>query len=242
MRIGLIADIHGNHVALQQVLDSLARESVDLMLCAGDVAGLGPAPSACIRTLRDAGIATVRGNVDRWMVEGIDPDTSTPVAELTTWVNAHLSSAEHEWLRSLPTTRQIDTPAGPLTLVHSTPNDDLVTVAAVTPDDVIERWFAQIPDGIVVGGHTHVQLHRQTTRHLLLNPGSVGLPGTGPGTPDLPQHTRVRWAEYAVLDVSSDQRTVSFRRIPLDLNEVLAGAHAADMPHIDWWRSRWDTP
>lgn len=242
MRIGLIADIHGNHVALRRVLDELARESVDLILCAGDVAGLGPAPAACIRTLRDAGIATVRGNVDRWMVDGIDPGTSTPVAALTTWAIDQLDAGEHAWLRSLPTTHRIDTPAGPLTLVHSTPNDDSVTVAAVTTQHSLDAWFADVPDGIVVGGHTHVQLQRQTMRHLLLNPGSVGLPGTGPGTPDLPQHTSVRWAEYAVLDISTDHHSISFRRVPLDLPSVLAAAEAVAMPHLDWWRSRWDAP
>lgn len=242
MRIGLIADIHGNHVALQQVLDDLGREAVDRIICAGDVAALGPAPAACIRTLRDRGIPTVRGNVDRWMVDGIDAGTSTPVAALTTWAIERLGPDEHDWLRGLPTIHCIDTPAGPLTVVHSTPNDDSVTVAATTPDSTLDRWFATVPDGMVVGGHTHVQLQRQTPRHLLLNPGSVGLPGTGPGTPDLPQHTSVRWAEYAVLDIAGAHRTLSFRRIPLDMPAVLAAAHAAGMPHLDWWLNRWGTP
>ncbi len=42
MRIGLIADIHGNCIALDAVLAALARDGVDDVICLGDVAALGP--------------------------------------------------------------------------------------------------------------------------------------------------------------------------------------------------------
>lgn len=42
MRMGLIADIHGNLVALDAVLADLARDQPDRLVCLGDVAALGP--------------------------------------------------------------------------------------------------------------------------------------------------------------------------------------------------------
>lgn len=44
MRIGLIADVHGNLNALEAVLSELAREPVDGLVCLGDVPALGPQP------------------------------------------------------------------------------------------------------------------------------------------------------------------------------------------------------
>ena len=38
MKIALLSDIHGNHVALELVLDSLRAERVDKVVCLGDVA------------------------------------------------------------------------------------------------------------------------------------------------------------------------------------------------------------
>ncbi len=48
MRIGLIADIHGNCIALDMVLAALEREQVDELICLGDVAALGPQPAEVI--------------------------------------------------------------------------------------------------------------------------------------------------------------------------------------------------
>lgn len=42
MRIGLIADIHGNLLALETVLAHLAPEHVDEIVCLGDAAALRP--------------------------------------------------------------------------------------------------------------------------------------------------------------------------------------------------------
>ncbi len=41
MRIALIADIHGNFVALERVLQDLQEEKPDQIICLGDVAALG---------------------------------------------------------------------------------------------------------------------------------------------------------------------------------------------------------
>lgn len=41
MKIGLIADIHGNFQALNKVLETLYRAQVDLILCAGDLVCYG---------------------------------------------------------------------------------------------------------------------------------------------------------------------------------------------------------
>lgn len=59
MRIGLLADIHGNFMALEVVLQELAREHVDQLICFGDVASLGPQPRAVIERLRDLGCPVI---------------------------------------------------------------------------------------------------------------------------------------------------------------------------------------
>ena len=51
MRVGLIADIHGNLVALDAVLADLERAQVDHVVCLGDVAW-GPQPRQTVERLR----------------------------------------------------------------------------------------------------------------------------------------------------------------------------------------------
>ena len=57
---------------------------------------------------------------------------------------------------------------------------------------------------------------------------TVGLPGTGPGTSDLPVNTDVAWAEYAVVEITGPQmHAVTFHRIPVDFPAVISAAYAS---------------
>src|SRR5215211_252104 len=104
MRIGLIADIHGNVMALDAVLDKMGRDDVDQIVCLGDVAALGPQPGTVIVRLRDLGCPCVLGNTDAWLLPdpplSAEPATTVAVAGLTRWCAEQLSDADVAFLRS----------------------------------------------------------------------------------------------------------------------------------------------
>lgn len=68
-RLGILADVHSDVAALDDALARLAALGCDEIVCAGDVVGYGYAPDGAIATLRANGVATVRGNHDRWLIE-----------------------------------------------------------------------------------------------------------------------------------------------------------------------------
>ncbi len=68
MRIGLISDIHGNLLALEVVLQELAQEQVDQIICLGDVGALGPQPRQVIERLRYLHCPVILGNTDAWLL------------------------------------------------------------------------------------------------------------------------------------------------------------------------------
>lgn len=51
----------------------------------------------------------------------------------------------------------------------------------------------------------------------------------------------VRWAEYAIREVSGGRFNVQLRRTPVDLEQNLEAARDSKMPHLQWWAGRWDT-
>ena len=69
MRVALISDIHANEVALCAVLDDIAKLGVDQIVCLGDVATLGPRPSAVISMLRELNCHCILGNHDAFLIE-----------------------------------------------------------------------------------------------------------------------------------------------------------------------------
>ena len=97
MRIGLIADIHGNADALRTVLGELSAARIDRLVCLGDVAVLGPEPRDVLRLLDHADCAVVRGNTDAWLLgEPSDaiPPSPGPSQDILAWTMSVLTPAE----------------------------------------------------------------------------------------------------------------------------------------------------
>ena len=66
MRLGVVADIHGNDVALHAVLRDAVRREVDHWWALGDLVLFGPRPAEVLELLQGLpGISMLRGNTDR---------------------------------------------------------------------------------------------------------------------------------------------------------------------------------
>jgi putative phosphoesterase len=241
MRIGLIADIHGNLFALREALTALDRHGVDRIVCLGDVASPGPWPAETIALLMERDIPAVRGNTDDWLLAA-DPAAVSDTAAMNAinaWVAARLELPAVAWLTDLPLTRDIDADDTTLTLFHGSPRGTEEVIAATTPKRPLAAMLDGVPPGIAAGGHTHLQMLRTTAAWTVVNPGSIGLGGTGPGTPDLPPSRPVRAAELAVLEVAGSAISVTYLHLPLDTPAMLAAAAATGMPGLESWSSLW---
>lgn len=244
MRIGLLADIHGNLLALDTVLGDLAHDAVDQLICLGDVAALGPQPREVIARLRELGCPVVMGNTDPWLFDSLAPLGALSVAgrAITRWCAGQLSSADVAYVRTFRPTVDLSLGAGTTLLCyHGSPRSFDDVIAATSPDDTVASMLGEHSASIMVGGHTHTQMVRRYNDALLINVGSIGLPGVNPGTPDLPVNQHVRWAEYGVLSLSEGRVSVDLRRIPLDVAALARIAAASGMPYPEWWLEKWDT-
>jgi predicted phosphodiesterase len=242
MRLGVIADIHGNLVALETVLGALERERVERLVCLGDVAALGPQPGEVLARLRGLRCPCVMGNTDAWLLGDPAFGSDSPVlAEMTHWCVEQLSDEDRAVVRAFPPVLALALGSGQeLLCFHGSPRSFDDVIAATTPEAEIRAMLGGREAAIMVGGHTHVQLLRRYGESVIVNVGSVGLPGTGPGTPDLPVNREVRWAEYGVIDVADGRVSIELRRVPLEMGPMLAAGSASGLPHLDWWLARWD--
>ena len=121
-RLGLIGDVHTEQARLQRVLRFFATQPLDAVVCTGDLPD-GPADARaierCCELLRDAGVLTVSGNHDRWLLDGEmrDLDEATPSDDLPEHVRA--------FLRALPPMIELRTTAGLALLCHGLGDDDM---------------------------------------------------------------------------------------------------------------------
>jgi hypothetical protein len=119
MRIAVISDIHGNFAALDAVLNDIRGRGVDATVALGDHLSGPFDPRAVADAIITSGMPCVRGNHDRWLVEGREPDKDWAV---DVWVRGVLSLAHSDWLKTMPATQVF---AGEVFMCHATPQDDV---------------------------------------------------------------------------------------------------------------------
>ncbi|WIG60757.1 MAG: Diadenosine tetraphosphatase related serine/threonine protein phosphatase [Ktedonobacterales bacterium] len=247
MRIAIISDIHGNLIALNAVLDDLAREPLDQIICLGDVASFGPQPAEVVARLRAAGCPVVMGNADAELLTPGAPaadETLRRLQEIDVWCAAQLSTADRAYISSFQPTISVTLDTGAsLLCYHGSPQSFNDPIRTTTSDDDLARYFSGFSAQLFAGGHTHIQMLRRYRDALVLNPGSVGLaydrvpsPGVADATVRNPP-----WAEYAILTVAGGRLGVDLRRVPFDVAALLRAARASGMPHAAWWCADWDT-
>lgn len=192
MRLGIISDIHGNAVALQEVLIALEDAGVDEIICLGDVVGYGPHPGLCSEIVRGSCSLVIAGNHDRALGDIEVQGWFNPVADSALeWTRERLDDEDLEWLLALPS--EAPHAEGPL-CCHGAPGapDDYVLTARDARDALLASAC-----GIILCGHTHrpmacdINGRRQCTwlhwcdgdvvplekgHRYLFNPGSVGQP------------------------------------------------------------------
>jgi predicted phosphodiesterase len=198
--LAVLYDIHGNLVALEEVLRDAEAEGADRYLLGGDFASWSPWPLETLERLRRLPETTwIRGNGERWLRE---PPLDRPeVVEALRERDSGLG-AEEGWVYSLQEQKELD---GVL-YVHGSPLSDVDSFPREPgPDD--ERMLNGVRDRTVVFGHSHLQFRRPGPNGTtLLNPGSVGMPLDGDAR-----------AAYAL---RHDDGEFEFRRIAFDTERV----------------------
>lgn len=235
--LAVIADIHGNALALRAVLDDIAAQGIAQVVNLGDVFS-GPLDPAGVWTiLRDRDIPTVRGNHDRYLVTQL-PAEMWATDRLT---HALLPAAACDWIRELPAVIATDG----IFACHATPDDDntywteRVSDGGVqmAPLATITARAAGIDAGLILCAHTH--LPRVVTLpdgRMLVNPGSVGCPAYADDAP-APHvvQTGTPMASYAIVAGGPGAWAVTHRAVRYDW--AAAAAQAQAHGRADWARA-----
>lgn len=247
MRIAILADIHGNDVALEAAVNDAAAQGVDQFVCLGDVAMLGPQPHEVLARLQAMNIPTVIGNTDEWALNP-EPweleervwqslEDAQRLLEIELWSAAQLTDADRDLIRTFRPTITVDLGGGATLLCfHGSPRYHSDIIRADTPDETVSEMLDGQRATALIGGHTHTALLRRYQDMLLLNPGSVGLPYL-----ELPsgQVINCTWAEYAILTQENGRLAVDFRRVPYGREAIVDTIHTSGMPHAEWFAADW---
>ena len=238
MRIALLADIHGNRIALERVLADLRGAGADRIVCLGDLAAHGPEPRETLDLVRSLDGPVVMGNTDAGVCDIPEAPPGDKnwvrIGHLYRWCAAQLDEEHLAYLKSLPRSVQL----GDLFCCHGSPRSFDEKILATTPDEELGRMLEGVHAELIAGGHTHVALLRRFGTQTFVNPGSVGIPmSIDPRTGD---QKLSRHAEYAIVTEQPGGFAVEFRRVEFDPAAVREAGRRGNLPHLEWWLGWWD--
>jgi predicted phosphodiesterase len=236
MRIAILADVHGNCLALDAVLADLKqRGGAELVVNLGDCVS-GPLwPAETMERLATLDVVTVRGNHDRAVAQGL----SDAMIASDRFAFDALAPDQRAWLGALPTTAF---PMPSVLACHATPTHDETYLIEEIQDarlvrggvDGIARRLGQVGSvQVVLCGHSHrPDLVQLPSGVLVLNPGSVGCPAyNAPSDPAHVSEVGSPHARYAVLDLEDGQQPrAAFFAVPYASEDAARQAEASGRP------------
>jgi len=227
VRIAILADVHGNLPALEEVLADIETQQVDRVVVNGDSVNRGPESVAVMSALAEVEHDAVMGNHDDVMlmvVERRDVDVDPWYLD-PFWRSAKLAAEEVEAaglldaIRAMPLTLRIEEQGAPSLLIsHGSPRHYREGIGPQTTPEVISEITQEHPADVLVGSHTHRPYLASWGRYTVMNTGSVGSPFTGDPR-----------AQYLILTLKGGKWVPEFRRVPYDRARALAAYERTGM-------------
>ena len=227
--LAVMADMHGNSLALRAVLADLAAAGgAEAVLVLGDLAVFGPDPVGVLKLAQKFETAfLVQGNTDRYLVEGRYPiqldgqDWQSKVLASFPWTAHQLGQAGLEFLARLPKQQLLRfSPQHTILAVHGSPRSDEENIRLDTPERELAAMLHWDNYNLLLCAHTHLPCDRIVAGRRIINVGSVGLSFDGDRRACYVLITLLPWGDFQI----------QFRRVAYDVEAVIDQLIALDHP------------
>ncbi|HEU5080457.1 MAG TPA: metallophosphoesterase family protein [Opitutaceae bacterium] len=209
MRIAILADIHGNLVALEAALADTKRIGVDQVIVAGDIVVGSPDSLACWERVKTLGCPVLRGNHERYVFD-LHTDRAPPI-----WHSRQFGPVQYaaqtlgpqRWREMAALPMQHVFPDAPDVLfVHGSSRSDNDLIFPYTLDAEIAPMFSPNAPRWIIRAHNHFCSVRLWGERRIVTVGSVGLPLDGYPS-----------AQYTILEKRDGDWRVEHRAVNYDI-------------------------
>ena len=220
-RIGVIADVHGNIVALDAVIERLQALGVENFVFLGDLVSKGPAPQECFQAMQKLNpLIWIQGNTEErfanpWFNELFNRDPETLSPEHRNLMLQHGFAKEHlppesvAFLANLPIQQSLQAGNFACCCVHGAPGNVYQAITSDQERGEIDEICGRFAEPWCLSGHTHIPMLRHWKGKVFINFGGVSFPS---------DH-RIQ-ASFGIIELGQDAPGTTFLEVPWDMNRL----------------------
>jgi putative phosphoesterase len=227
MRIAILADIHGNIIALEKVLEDIKNQEINDYIILGDIVMIGPDPAAAFRLVKTLKpLSWIKGNTDMWLEEfrGVEKEPEItekkPYYEFYLYAKERMTAEEIDILTSLPEKASLNIAGCNILCVHGSPRSATEEMDYRLPEAELAQMLEGVEEDIVLCAHSHIPYLGLIRDKHVFNVGSVGRPLDGNIA-----------ACYGILDLGKPHNPEFFiQRVAYPVNETIRRAKESGLP------------
>lgn len=233
MKVAILADVHGNSVALREVIKDIQARGIREVILLGDYFFKGPDPKGVADLIEEIHpICCIKGNTEINLQDFDSAESPNSGQEellyaLYEYLIRELGPEHIETVAQYDDRKNIRLEQLSLLCVHGSPRrvNEGIEKDASTED--LERILKDVYEDIILVAHTHLPFLRYYNNKMILNPGAVGL-----------CNRDGNWqASYAVLHLQGMKAEAEFVRVKYPHEEIEELAVSKDFPYSEEYKT-----
>lgn len=212
IKVAIISDIHGNCIALNEVLKDAKLNNVDEYIFSGDLVNDLPFGNETLEMVKSTSDKVLKGNKEQYLIEFEEEkyDWENIQFKNTRFMYNELTEENREYIRKLPHCMHLEFEGVKLLVAHGSPKsvEELLNHRF---KELIEKYVNELDADALIFGHTHEAMwYEYINGKLVLNAGCAGVSPYYVGK-----------AEYVILTINNGKiDNIDLRLVDYDIEKV----------------------
>lgn len=212
IKVAIISDIHGNSIALKEVLKDAKMNNVDEYIFSGDLVNDLPFGNETLEIVKNTSDKVLKGNKEQYIIELEEEKYNWDNIQFknTLFMYNELTYENIEYIKTLPHCMNLEYEGVKLLVVHGSPKS-VEELLYKRNWDLIEKYVNELDADALIFGHTHEKMwYENINNKLVINAGCAGVSPYYVGK-----------AEYVILTINSGKiENIDFRLVDYDIEQV----------------------
>lgn len=177
IKVAIISDIHGNSVALKEILKDAKLSNVDEYIFSGDLVNDLPFGNETLEIVKKTSDKVLKGNKEQYLIEFEKEryDWNNIQFKNTKFMYDELTEENRAYIRNLPYCMELEYEGVKLLVSHGSPKS-VEEPINIWNRDLIEKYAKELKADALIFGHTHEKIwYEYINNKLILNAGCAGV-------------------------------------------------------------------